>query len=407
MVLIEDSKKRSLIKVFLVVLLFSFFVISFVSFVRAASFEVGSVLVKVSLTKGSSVEKKLTVSSANGGQFSAQLSNVKGVSLSENGFVLEKGGSKILNLNFDASTLAEGVYVGKAIISSSGEEISVPIIFEVESKDLFFDSNLDIPPQYQKVLPTGKLVAQVRVFDLTSGVSGEGLGNSKVDVDYKVYSVSTGQEISTDSESIVVNKVTQITKTVSFGSGVKEGLYVFSVIVKYKTSVGVSSYLFEISKDVAPQATSASQFDWKFVTALIVIFLLFISMIFLFVYLLKDRDKLVEEMREYNNIELKRQKELLVEQAKLIRRRKIVSSTKIKRDINKKISLLKKEHKKRLNELKGLKSKGDTKEMLNKMKEWKSRGYKLSPLDYKMDSFSKKEMDGMITEWKKKGYKLG
>jgi hypothetical protein len=378
------------------------------SFVEAASFEVGSVLMKVSILKDNFVEKKLTIYSENGGQFNVKLSEIKGVTLSGTSFVLEKAESKTLNLVFDATELNPGVYVGNVVISSSGEQISVPIIFEVESKDLFFDSNLDIPPQYQKILPTGKLVAQVRVFDLTSGATSEGLGNSKVDIDYKIYSVANGQEISTDSESAVVNKVTQITKTVSFGQGVREGLYVFSVVVKYKSSVGVSSYLFEISKDASSAQTglNADDFDWKFLAALIVIFFLFLSMVFLFVYLLKDRDKLMAEMRSYNELELKRQKEFLLEQAKLVKKRKLVSASKINRDIKSKIGALKKEHKRRLAELRGLKEKGDTVAMMKKMREWKLKGYNISSLDYKMDSLSKSEMNKIMDNWRAKGYKL-
>lgn len=401
-------KRDNLLKSIFLIFFFFILAINLISFAQAASFEVGSVLMKVSILEGSSVEKKLTVYSENGGQFSAKLSEIKGVGLSETSFVLEKGESKTLSLVFDATGLNSGVYVGNVLFSSVGEQISVPIIFEIESKDLFFDSNLDIPPQYQKILPTGKLVAQVRVFDLTSGATSEGLGNSKLDVDYKIYSVVNGQEISTDSESIVVNKVTQITKTVSFGQGIREGLYVFSVVVKYKSSVGVSSYLFEISNDInsAQTGLNADDFDWKFLAALIVIFFLFLSMVFLFVYLLKDRDKLMVEMRNYNNLELKRQKEFLLEQARLVKKRKLVSASKVNKDIKSKMGVLKKEHKKRLTELKSLKKKGDTIAMMKKMKEWKMKGYSIASLDYKMDSLSKSEMSKIMDNWRAKGYKL-
>jgi hypothetical protein len=302
--------------------------------------------------------------------------------------------------------LTEGIYVGNVVISSAGEDVSVPVIFEIESSDLFFDSNLDVPPQYQKILPSSKLVAQIRLFDLTSGATSEGMGNTKVDVEYKVYSVATGREISTESESVVINKVTPVTKTVQFTKNIKQGFYVFSVIVKYKTSIGVSSYLFEISSD-AVQPTATDQFDWKFIAALLVIFFLFLSMIFLFVYLLKDRDRMMAEMREYNDQELRRQKELLEQQSALIRKRKLASASKVKSDIRRKLRILKEKHRKRIQELSGLKRKGDTKAMVKKMKEWKSKGYNISPLEYKMDSLSKKEMTDIMDNWRAKGYKLG
>jgi hypothetical protein len=393
-------------KAFILTFVAFVFVLSFISFARAASFEVGSVLVKVSLIKGAVIEKKLTVTTSAGGRFSARLTGIRGVILSESSFDLDSGESRTLNLIFNSANLTEGIYVGNVVISSAGEDVSVPVIFEIESSDLFFDSNLDVPPQYQKILPSSKLVAQIRLFDLTSGATSEGMGNTKVDVEYKVYSVATGREISTESESVVINKVTPVTKTVQFTKNIKQGFYVFSVIVKYKTSIGVSSYLFEISSD-AVQPTATDQFDWKFIAALLVIFFLFLSMIFLFVYLLKDRDRMMAEMREYNDQELRRQKELLEQQSALIRKRKLASASKVKSDIRRKLRILKEKHRKRIQELSGLKRKGDTKAMVKKMKEWKSKGYNISPLEYKMDSLSKKEMTDIMDNWRAKGYKLG
>jgi len=403
-----NRKRRVFIFVFIALLVVA------VSFTQARSFEVSSGLFKVSLNEDSSAIRTFTISSEEGGQFNVQLSQINGISLSENEFVLEKGGSKEVNLDFSSYGVSPGVYAGNVKISSSGQEVAIPIVFEVESKDLLFDSNLDIPTQYQKILPSGKIVAQIKVYDLTSSLTSEGLGNPKVDVDYKVYSVETGNEISMDSmdsESIVVNKMTQMTKTVSFSQGIKEGNYVFSVIVKYKGTVGVSSYLFEVSKDVSsPGAggddSGSSLAGWAFISILILIFFLFLAMVFLFIYLLKDRDKLVADMRKYNNLELKRQKALLLEQARLIRKNKLASAERVRKDIGERIKRLKKEHSCRIKELNKLKDKGKVKEMTKRISRWKSEGYNVAPLQYKMDSLSKREMNNIMSKWKEKGYKL-
>jgi len=393
-------------KIMLASFLMIFLIINGIASVQAKNFEVSSVLVKVSLTEDSSVVKKLTVTSDVGGQFNV-ISNVKGLRLGENNFVLGEGESNTLDLVFDSFGLGGGVYAGSVKVSSSGQEIAVPVIFEVESKDLLFDSNLDVPSQYQKITPDGKIVAQIKIFDLTSAITSEGLGNAKVDVDYKVYSADGGDEISSDSESIVVDKTAQLTKTIRFANGIKEGDYIFSVITKYKTSIGVSSYLFEVSGEVEPnQAPFFREFNWEFTSILGLILFLFIAMIFLFVYLLKDRDKLIAEMQKFNALELRKQRELLIEQAGVARRNKIASPDVIKRDMNRKIKVLRGVHEKRINELRQLNKKGDKKMMIKKMDEWKSKGYNISPLQYKMNSLSKKEMGKIIRGWKEKGYKL-
>jgi hypothetical protein len=81
---------------------------------------------------------------------------------------------------FDASKLEPGIYVGSIRVSSAKETTYIPIILEVDSEDVFFKGTLDIPPQYNKIAAGDKLLAQFKVFDLTSG------GTSNLDWTCKV-----------------------------------------------------------------------------------------------------------------------------------------------------------------------------------------------------------------------------
>ena len=49
------------------------------------------------------------------------------------------------------SEVGSGIYVGNIAISDGREKQDIPVVLEVETEDVFFDINLEIPPNYKEI----------------------------------------------------------------------------------------------------------------------------------------------------------------------------------------------------------------------------------------------------------------
>lgn len=387
---------RGVCAFFIILLSFS---LVFAQQTSTEGFDLNSLLLKVSLTQGEQVSKVLTVSRGLGQQINLELNNVPGVKLSEDSFVLQSQESKNVQVSFDSKNLSPGVYAGNIKVSDKEHVFILPVIFEVESEDLFYDSNLDIPPQYSTISPGEKLVAQLKIFDLTWGGITQGLGQNNVNVEYNIYDIN-GQVVSSESETLVIDRQTQITKTVSFPESIQKGDYVFTVIVKYKSSTGVASYLFSIADSERNSTFFSGTFDWKFFSILAVIVVIFAGIIWFFVYMLKDRDALIMQMRKYNDSDFKKQRDFIKAQERAMLKKGVPAKV-VKREAEHKIRVLRKNHKKRAEAVKKLVKKGNVQEMQNQLNQWKEKGYDTIGLEYKMKSLSSDDMKKILSGWKK------
>lgn len=156
---------------------------------------------------------------------------------------------------------------------------------------------------------------------------------------------------------------------------------------------------------------SSLSFDFSSITGFfqngIVIIILvfgifFLMILFLFVYLVRDRDKLLVEMRKFNAEELKDNKKLLFEQQRLLSNRQPARTDEIKQEIRGKLKMLEEEHKQREKTLSKLKSAGNPEQMKRQLKIWRAQGYNTFPLEYKLKGLTKEEMSSLLKKWKKK-----
>ncbi len=368
----------------------------------APSFDVNTLLLKVTLPQGESVTKTISLSTTTGGEFSLESLGVQGIDFSEERFELNQGESKIIELFFNSSALKPGIYVGSVKISDAADTAYLPLILEVPSEDNIFGINLDIPPQYTDVAPGEKFIAQLKIFDLTTnGGTSKGLGSSSVKISYKVHA-SDGQILHEESEQLVVSGQVQVTKTILLPDDMTEGDYVFSAIVQYKSSVGTASRLFHVAP-LVQQSPPNEFFKGKETFWIVGIFaFFFFGIIFLFVYFIHDRDKLLLDLKQYNAWEIEKQRELLREQVKLIQKKKNVPLHRVRKEIAAKVRKLQKRHKVRIKEFNALKEKGDLTTMRKKLAVWKKQGYNTLQLDAKMQNLSTKDMQKLLLKWKQK-----
>jgi hypothetical protein len=368
--------------------------------------EVSSLLLKVSLKEDESVTRMFSVTSEVGQDYSLEVFSVPGVKLSETSFVLDKGERKEIGVDFDSRGVDSGVYVGSIHIKNIHETLSLPVVMEVESRDVFFDANLDIPPAYTEIKAGERVVAQVKIFDLTSGGGTQeglnGLGIVSIDLEYSIFDLD-GNVLSSEGERLVVDKQTQITKTFNFPSSVEAGDYVISVLVRYGSSVGISSQMFSI-KGEETEPFSMGSFSYSSTLILFLILLFTFGVVFLFVYIVRDRDKIIDDLKKYHRRELNMQKEMLEQQAKFLKQKGNYNID-VKKEVAEKVGELKKEQKKQVSELRSLKNSGNVGEMKKKIREWEKRGYHAGGLKYKLRELSVKDMNKLMKGWKKKGYK--
>ncbi len=405
---------RKEIIIFLVVLLvvgiFSFSFAGAASVTGAVSdisgFKTSNVLLKVSLKQGDSTSRTITISSDKAGQLGLEILYVPGVTLDRESFVLDVNEDIKISVNFNSANLEPGVYVGGIKVSEKDEESVVPIIFEVESRNVIVDVNLDIPPQYTSVQAGDRMLAQLKIFDLVSGGTTTGLGTVKADMEYVLYSLD-GTVLSTETESVVVDQQTRVTKTLSLPEDVQPGDYVFASIAKYQGSVGTSSQLFTItgkSFNILGSITGSGIGVFIIIGGAVLFF--FVGIIFFFVFMIKDRDKLFVELRKYNASELRKQREFLLEEERILKS-KGHSPRDIEREARVNVKKLKKKQKERVREFRKLHKAKNHKEMLRELNRWKREGYNTFGLEYKLEGLSVKEMKSLMKKWKSEGYHFG
>jgi len=395
-------KKRGFAAALAFLLFASIFVgILQIQIASAQGIEVSSVLVKGTLRGEEVARKTLNLKSQESGTFKLNVESVPGINLGEKEFELKAGASRIIDVVFNSAGLEQGVYIGAINVEGPTDSLQIPLIFEVESKEVLLDANVDIPPVYTEIAPGAKMVYQLRAFDLTSGGGlQEGLGAVNADVEYSVFALD-GNVLVTRSEQIVVDRQSQVTNTISFPEDIAPGNYILSAAVKYQNSTGISSQIFEIKEPSAPATGKTEGLDYVILIASAVGVAVFLAVIFLFVYLLRERDKVLRELKSYNAREIKEVKKLLEAQGQKIREKGIRRSD-FKKQAKEKITKLKKRQQKRISEMEKLRSAGNVKQMEKKLKEWKHQGYNISPTEYKVRELSKTDMEKILTDWKKK-----
>ncbi len=241
---------------------------------------------KVSIVADSFTIRNFSLTSEYGGLFSLE-STVQGVQLTQEEDLFDKQETKQFSAYFNGSGLEPGVYTGWIGSTNRKERFHIPVIFEVESKGLFFDINLEIPPVYTEVNPGEKVIAQAKIFDLVSRNDSQKLGATSVDLSYMVYKIHGG-EISSSSETIVVDKNTETTLSLDISEDIDCDEYVFVAKVTHGNSVGVASRFFVVSLPESFAERSLSDSDHSIFLIIVgILVIIIIALIVLFFAFMK------------------------------------------------------------------------------------------------------------------------
>ncbi len=376
------------------------FFIVLLGFACGQNIETNSLLVKASAKQGELETKSITITSNASGDFSLKINSIEGVSLKENNFTLKEGENKVIDLTFDSEKLEPGVYIGSLEVNGPKDFSSIPLLFEVETKDVIFDSNIDIPPAYKEVQQGSKLTYQIKIFDLTSsGGLQNGLGAVNVDINYFVYSLD-GKVLITKDDQLVVDKQSQLTNAIGFPVDIAVGTYILAADVKYKDSVGISSQTFEIKAAQQKQEVKSVP-NYALIVAVGIALVIFFVTLVVLIYLLKERDQILGELKHFNERETKVVVELLKEQKEVVKKKKGHRKRDLDKEISDKLKELKEKQQSRVYEIEKLEKAGSKKEIKKRLDLWRRKGYDTSALDYKMAGLTTKEMKELLARWKK------
>lgn len=387
-----------------------FFIISLnFSFVIAneGGFEVDSVLLRLTIKQGESVDKALNIKAVNEGtKLSISENNLDFISFSEEEFDLEIGEEKEIIINFNTKDKESGIYVGEILVSNDGT-IIIPVILEIESQEVLFDGSIIIPPEYGKVYVGGYAVIENKIVNL------ERIGSKVVEIDYFLKDFK-GREIYSEKESLPIEIQVLNTKTIPIPSDVGVGDYVFGAIIKYKDSIGTTSYLIKISDEKENEFFSKDNYLlW------VVIFLL-IGLLFFIIYYMRQRDKVLIGLQRQYKSELRkeygRHKNEEVKAIKLKPKQRKHFLRKLFKKKQKRVKAIKGIYKKRVEVAKKLKKTKKKGIVEKKLGEWKKQGYNIDEFLIKTGKFKEKgsgknkggeSLSKKVGKLKDKGYKLG
>ena len=214
-------------------------------------FDVDQILIKVLVKKGELLGKEIRVMNTwdKEATIKVEAVGISGIAkVVDSGFTIKPGQTKIVEINFSSFDREKsiehvpGVYVGKIVIKSENFEKDIPVIVEIETKEVLFDSNLNPASGDKKVLQGGQTTIEVRLFNLQS------IEATNVDMDYFVKDLN-GNTIISEKENVVVETRASFFKVIKIPQNLKTGSYVFIVQASYGNSVGTASYLFEVASE--------------------------------------------------------------------------------------------------------------------------------------------------------------
>ena len=210
-----------------------------------------------------------------------------------------------------------------------------------------------------------------------------------------------GNIIFSEEEDLVVETNILSNKVIPISSEINEGKYVFLVKIVYDGSVGTGSYIFDIYEPKAEINVES--------IAMWIVFIMFLVVIIFIVYSMRQRDKLLLELKKQHQRELKKEHvKLCTDKGKLKKlspkKRKVKLKT-IKAKTQKKIKKINKIHRGRKKVLKKMiKKKKKTSEVKKQLNKWEKQGYNVS--EFAVSRGGKKNNTKSVDKYKKQGYKV-
>ncbi|MFA5174583.1 MAG: hypothetical protein WC438_05375 [Candidatus Pacearchaeota archaeon] len=360
-------------------------------------YSIDTIFIKTQLTEKGNAISDINLKSNVAGDYSIKITGMDNLaSIDESMFSLNSEENKKISIYFNAQDYLPGIYLGELEINSKNQIKKIPIIVEIQSETVLFDSNLNLFPK-TGIIPGSSLSAEIKIFDLAN----VGISNLKLNYFIKDFNENI---IDFGEEEIVINGNLPLTKSFNLPYTLKQEDYVFGVIVKYDGSVGTSSVLFNVATE-KPEG-----FQIGLVHIALFIAFLFVIFLILFVYFIFCRDRALTEMQNQYKRETNRQRELILQQEKKVCSR--LNTNKEKNEYKKELEKIKKQrlsalrqiHEKRIIEIKKIKKTKNKDALKSQLDKWRKQGYDTQILEKRYKLPGPKDIKKKIEEWKEQGY---
>ena len=166
-------------------------------------FEIDQILIKVLVREDEYIEKELRVMNVGSEEQTVSIEPpgiFDIVKVLDQDFTIKPGQTKIVRLNFSSFDEAKnieqtpGVYIGKISAKTDSYQKEVPVVVEIESKNVLFDMNLNPVARDRSVVQGSSSTFEIRVFNLQS------IESFNVNMDFFVKDIN-GNMIISESES--------------------------------------------------------------------------------------------------------------------------------------------------------------------------------------------------------------
>ncbi|MBT3324214.1 hypothetical protein HN681_01770 [archaeon] len=258
-------------------------------------------LVKVLLSEGEIGTQEFRVMNIAEGSENIEVSSNMGdlLSFSESSFSLDSGQTKVLDLSFNSIIESSGVeyqvgvYSGNINIAANGDMLSVPVVVDIESEEVLFDSSFELTRDSFDAGESFNL--PIRVFNLVNQDA------TNVLLEYFVKDIN-GNVVFSGEETVLVDTQLSTTKTISLSSNLNPGDYILGVSITYGDSTGVSSSVISVGEQVKENKFFEGNQFFTILSGILLVFFLFFVSILIYKFIKKDSVK--EEKNKYMNKEV-------------------------------------------------------------------------------------------------------
>lgn len=364
-------------------------------------FKADTIILKSVIKQGEVISNNFKITNLKEKQnFKISIRDLKSfVSLSEDEFELDKDESKNIEVGFKGYSYPPDVYVGSLVIEADSRKEIIPVILEIQSKEVSFAANLNIPASSKQITPGEQVIIGVKIFNLLDTKP------HTVKLSYSIKNLE-GENIFLESENVVVTTENQLIKNILIPENINLGDYAFTLTIGFEDSLSTSSYLFS----VVEKESVFSNLGGSGVTIIFAVIVLgfVLGIVILFIYMMKERDRLFMQLKKQQTNELrsalekiKQRKQAVVVIAKPAEKKKI--ERKFKEARKKAVKKIKEKHRVQRVVFKQLKKKKRTSEMKKKIDEWKKQGFNVDEFLIKTGKIK----TGMnINKLKKAGYDI-
>jgi len=363
------------------------------------SFEVDSLFLRNTLVEGGEGINLVNVRNLKGNDniINLELSGLSDfAALKENELNLEGMQDMDAEIILNAEEGSAGVYLGELkLISEDGRKI-IPMVIEVQTSEILFKP--DVLLFFDTLIPGQILSAEVDIFDLAN------VGKSDIEINYFIKDFS-GEVVASESEVLSIIGKQSFTKSINLPSNLDLGNYVLIVTVKRNGSLAVSSSIFSV---VEKEGQEFIDSNLIYITGVFLFF--FIAFLILFFYSMFSRDKILEELKNQYNYELRKEREIIDGRRKvdLVKLRGSLEKKEYDREFKKikakRLAALKKIQGERIKEYRKIKRKGKKTDLQKQLVKWKSKGYNTKVLEKQYRVPNVNNIKKKIKEFKAKGY---